>query len=315
MRRAAGVIVAAVLLCAGAAPAGAVVGGTPVPDGQLRYVANIAIGGAFGCTGTLIAPDWVMTAGHCGSLTGSLTAGAVPTPLGLPASSYDVQLGSVHADGSGAEDHKVTQVVVDSDYLVTNGAGNDVTLLQLDRPSAIAPVRIAAAGERAIWAPTTMATIAGFGLTSENASQAPPTMMRATVPIQSDADCAKAYPNGLGGTAAGGSYDPRTMLCAGYPQGGTDTCQGDSGGPLLATALDGTPRLVGATSFGDGCARAGEPGVYARVAEGPVRAFVARFVPGAFEPEPGAKAPVAKSKHKPRKKHRRRHHRRKRRHH
>src|SRR5690348_13699668 len=89
MRRAAGVIVAAALLCAGAAPAGAVVGGTPVPDGQLRYVANIAIGGAFGCTGTLIAPDWVMTAGHCGSLTGSLTAGVVPTPIGLPASSYD----------------------------------------------------------------------------------------------------------------------------------------------------------------------------------------------------------------------------------
>jgi len=309
MRRAAGAIVAAALLCAGAAPAGAVVGGTAVPDGQLRYVANIAIGGAFGCTGTLIAPDWVMTAGHCGSLTGSLTAGAVPSPIGLPASSYDVKLGSVHADGTGAEDHSVTQVVVDGDYLVTNGAGNDVTLLQLDHPSAIAPVKIAAVGERAIWAPGTSATIAGFGLTSENAQDAPPTMMRALVPIQSDADCAKAYPNGLGGTAAGGSYDARTMLCAGYPQGGTDTCQGDSGGPLLATALDGTPRLVGATSFGDGCARAGEPGVYARVAEGPIRTFVARFVPGAFEPEPGASAPKAKAKKHRRKHHRKRHHR------
>jgi trypsin len=319
MRRAAGAIVVAALLCAGAAPAGAVVGGTPVPDGQLRYVANIAIGGAFGCTGTLIAPDWVMTAGHCGSLTGSLTAGAIASPIGLPASSYDVKLGSVHADGTGAEDHSVTQVVVDSDYLVTNGAGNDVTLLQLDHPSAVAPVKIAAAGERAIWAPGTSATIAGFGLTSENAQDAPPTMMRAQVPIQSDADCAKAYPNGLGGAAAGGSYDERTMLCAGYPQGGTDTCQGDSGGPLLATALDGTPRLVGATSFGDGCARAGEPGVYARVAEGPIRTFVARFVPGAFEPEPGASAPKAKPKkkakkhrhkHRHRRKHHRRHHRR-----
>jgi trypsin len=306
-------MVAAALLCAGAAPAGAVVGGTAVPDGQLRYVANVAIGGMFGCTGTLIAPDWVMTAGHCGSLTGSLTAGAVPTPLGLPASAYDVKLGSVHADGSGAEDHKVTQVVVDSDYIVTNGAGNDVTLLQLDHPSAIAPVPIAALGERGIWAPGTLATIAGFGLTSENAPDPPPTMMRAQVPIQTDADCAKAYPNGLGSASSGGSYDARTMLCAGYPQGGTDTCQGDSGGPLLATALDGTPRLVGATSFGDGCARAGEPGIYARVAEGPIRAFVARFVPGAFEPEPGAAAP-AKKKHHRRHHHRRHRHRKHRRH-
>jgi trypsin len=317
MRRAVGAIVAAVLLCAGAAPAGAVVGGTAVPDGQLRYVANIAIGGMFGCTGTLIAPDWVMTAGHCGSLTGSLTAGEVPTPLGLPASAYDVKLGSVHADGSGAEDHKVTQVVVDSDYIVTNGAGNDVTLLQLDSPSSIAPVRIAAVGERDIWATGTLATIAGCGLTAETASDPPPTMMRAEVPIQSDASCAQAYPDGLGSAAAGGSYDARTMLCAGYPQGGTDTCQGDSGGPLLATARDGTARLVGATSFGEGCARAGEPGIYARVAEGPIRTFIARFVPGAFEPEPGAAAPAkaaAKKKHK-KKHHRKRHHKKKRRHH
>jgi trypsin len=316
MRRAAGVIVAVALLCAGAAPAGAVVGGTPVPDGQLRYVANIAIGGAFGCTGTLIAPDWVMTAGHCGSLTGSLTAGAVPTPLGLPASSYDVKLGSVHADGSGAEDHKVTQVVVDSDYIVTNGSGNDVTLLKLDQPSAIAPLKIAAVGERKIWSAGTKATIAGFGLTSENASEPPPTMMRADVPIQADADCAKAYPSGLGSAAAGGSYDAKTMLCAGYPQGGTDTCQGDSGGPLFVPALDGTPRLVGATSFGDGCARAGEPGIYARVAEGPIRTFIARFVPGAFEPEPGATAPKAAKAKKKRKHHRKRkHHHHKRKHH
>ena len=77
------------------------------------------------------------------------------------------------------------------------------------------------------------------------------------------------------------------MLCAGYPQGGTDTCQGDSGGPLLAKALDGSLRLVGATSFGDGCAQPGKPGVYARVAEGPIRAFVARFVPRRSERRAG----------------------------
>jgi secreted trypsin-like serine protease len=298
MRRAVGGFVAAVVLFA-AAPAGAIVGGTPVPDGQLRYVANISIGGAFGCSGTLIAPDWVITAGHCGSATGSV----VPTPIGMPSSTIDVKLNSVHSNGAGAEDHAVKQVIVDSDYLVTNGDGNDVTLLQLDRPSAVAPVRIAAVGERRIWAPAKAATIAGFGLTSENAPQPPATMQRAVVPIQSDASCGAAYAGGMGG----GSFDPKTMLCAGYPQGGTDTCQGDSGGPLLARALDGSRRLVGATSFGDGCAQPGKPGVYARVAEGPIRAFIARFVPGAFQPEPGARKP---KKHKRRKhRHKRRRHR------
>jgi secreted trypsin-like serine protease len=289
MRRAVGGCVAAVALCA-AAPAGAIVGGTPVPDGHLRYVANISIAGAFGCSGTLIAPNWVMTAGHCGSVTGDV----IPTPIGMPAATIDVKLGSVHADGSGAEDHNVKQVIVDSDYIVTNGSGNDVTLLQLDRPSAVKPVKIAAVGERHIWKPGTMATIAGFGLTSENAPQPPDTMQRARVPIQSDADCARSS----------SSFDAKTMLCAGYPQGGKDACQGDSGGPLLAKALDGSLRLVGATSFGDGCAEAGKPGIYARVAQGPIRAFIARFVPSAFRAEPGAKKKKAKHRRK------RRHHRR-----
>jgi secreted trypsin-like serine protease len=75
------------------------------------------------------------------------------------------------------------------------------------------------------------------------------------------------------------------MFCAGYPQGGTDTCQGDSGGPLLV-GVGQALRLVGATSFGKGCAEAGHPGVYARLAEGPIRGFIARLVPQAFAPEP-----------------------------
>src|SRR5947209_16819029 len=85
----------------GTAPAGAVVGGKPAPPGSFRYVADVLIGGSFGCSGTLIAPDWVLTAGHCGSITGSLSMGLAPTPAAWPAAFYTVQLGSVHADGRG----------------------------------------------------------------------------------------------------------------------------------------------------------------------------------------------------------------------
>jgi secreted trypsin-like serine protease len=198
-----------------------------------------------------------------------------------------VILGTTHADGSGGETHAVSDVVVEPDYLVTNGDGSDVTLMKLDQPAKVAPMLIAAVGERSSWTPGKLTTIAGFGATSADGQDMPDRMQFAQVPITTDDECAKDYDSG--------SFDARTMVCAGYPQGGTDTCTGDSGGPLLA-AVRGGFRLAGATSFGEGCAQAGKPGVYARVAEGPIREWLKTVVPDAFAPEPAA------AKHKARKK-------------
>lgn len=264
----------------------AVVGGKPVPPGQLPFVANVTIGGSFGCTGTLVAPQWVLTAGHCGSLTGSVSEGLVPSPVSLPPSEYALTLGTVYASGEGGEHHTVRQVRVDTDYVATNGTGNDVTLLELDRPSKIAPMRVVAPSERSRWVPGVLSTVAGFGTTSQGTSEPPRQMQVARVPIQSDAYCAKAYAGGLNTATDDGSYDAGSMLCAGYPQGGTDTCQGDSGGPLLVSLAGGGTGLVGATSFGNGCAQPGKPGVYARLAEGPIRHFLQSVVPAALAPNP-----------------------------
>jgi trypsin len=264
-----------------AAPASAVVGGKPAPPGSFRYVANVSIGGSFGCSGTLIAPQWVLTAGHCGSIAGTLGPGLLPPQFAWPPSAFQVQLGSVYADGRGGETDTVSQVVVDSDYGVTNAVGNDVSLLKLTTPSQVKPMQIAPS-DPPIWHAGVLATIAGFGTTSQSSSNPPAQMRYARVPIRTDAYCAKAYPSGLGGTQNNGYFDGSTMLCAGYPRGGTDTCAGDSGGPLLAPGTGGRLLLVAATSFGDGCAQAGHPGVYALLANGPIRTFIGRFVPEAF---------------------------------
>nr|CAD7586767.1 unnamed protein product [Timema genevievae] len=51
-----------------------------------------------------------------------------------------------------------------------------------------------------------------------------------------------------------------TMLCTWFPGGGKDACQGDSGGPLVHDNV-----LVGIVSWGIGCARAGNAGVFTKV--------------------------------------------------
>ena len=271
----------AVTTClAGAPPAGAVVGGGPADPGEYPYVANITIAGAAGCTGSLVAPTWVVTAGHCASVLG-LTG--VPTSAPLPPQSFFITLGTRNADGSpdstgAAEEHTVTSVHVDPNYAASNGTGSDVALLELSEPSKLPPVKIAAPSEAAIWEPGDPLTIAGFGLTEED-GEAPKVLQEAVVPRVSDASCANAYDDTT--PVVGNAFDPQTALCAGYPEGGKDTCQGDSGGPLLAPLGDAF-RLVGSTSYGEGCAREDFPGVYARLAEGTVKEFISGLVPGAY---------------------------------
>ena len=62
-----------------AAPSSAIVGGHDAAPGAYPSIVEITFGSSFLCTGTLIAPNYVLTAGHCGSMTGA----AIGTPARL----------------------------------------------------------------------------------------------------------------------------------------------------------------------------------------------------------------------------------------
>ena len=256
-------VAACLLLAGGAAPAAAIVGGTDAPAGKYPAVANVVISGAFGCTGTLIAPDWVLTAGHCSSLTG---ASGVATPAAFPPASFSVVVGTTARSGARGEQLDVDRVVVPPDYLLT--VGYDTSLLHLTRSARTAPTPVAGVGFEPLWRAGVLTEVVGFGVTSEG-GEPPATLQQVRLPIVTDAGCA----------AGNGGFEPRTQLCAGYPEGGRDACQGDSGGPMFSRTAAGGLYVVGATSYGDGCAKANAPGVYARVADRTLREFIRATAP------------------------------------
>src|SRR5919112_871003 len=89
-------VATAALMCAAAAPSSAVVGGRDASAGEYPSVAEITFG-PFLCTGTLISPTWVLSAGHCSSITGA----AVASPASWPAAAINVRIGGGNQDDGG----------------------------------------------------------------------------------------------------------------------------------------------------------------------------------------------------------------------
>src|SRR3954463_9962894 len=127
--------VAGTTLAATAAPSMAIVGGHNTANGAYPSVAEITFGNAFLCTGTLIAPNFVLTAGHCGSVTGA----AVASPAAWPAAAITVRIGNDVAD-TGGEVVPVSQAIVEPNYLLNSGY--DITLLKLSRNSSKTPTHV-----------------------------------------------------------------------------------------------------------------------------------------------------------------------------
>lgn len=100
-------------------------------------------------------------------------------------------------------------------------------------------------------------SIYGWGLISEDGFFPSNQLQRADVTLYDKDLCGKYSEYGPAALSYG-------MICAGnIEQGGVDSCAGDSGGPLVYKENpESDPVQIGVVSWGDGCGRAGYPGVY-----------------------------------------------------
>ncbi|MFF9404982.1 S1 family peptidase [Streptomyces anandii] len=221
--------------CAAAAPQ-PVVGGTTTTTTAYPFVMQItdASGNQF-CGGTLVAARKVVTAAHC--------------MVGETTNSVRVVGGRTYLNGTNGTVSKVSRIWVNPDYTDAT-SGDDVAVLTLSASMPYTAAKYVSASDTGVYAAGATARILGWGTTSESGSSSNQ-LRTATVPVVSDSSCRGSY---------GSDFVASDMVCAGYSSGGVDTCQGDSGGPLLIGGV-----LAGITSWGNGCAEAGYPGVYTRL--------------------------------------------------
>jgi hypothetical protein len=229
------------------------VGGTAVtgPNWNAWYSSVAAIAGrdqdgyGWRCTGAVIAPRLVLTAGHC--LEG---ATRVQVAVGV----RDLALESPTVlNGTGVSFHPDWR----------GGAGLDAALVHLDGDAPVPPVAIAGADEDGLWGAglgriataETGIRSAGWGWTVGDVLSPSDALVEATFDALAHTSC--GYYRG---------YDPSWMFCLGSRT--ASSCNGDSGAPLLA-ANAGSVRLVGIVNGGeDGCPTGPWVGVHARALRG-----------------------------------------------
>ncbi|XP_025911261.1 coagulation factor VII [Apteryx rowi] len=226
---------------------GRIVGGFICPPGECPWQALIIQNQKEKCGGTLLSPEWVVTAAHCLENT--------------PAEQLQVRLGehAINHDEKTEQERGVTRTIIHEGY--TNGeVNNDIALLRLETPvnltDYVVPICLPEK-HLAVYDLSSIkfSTVSGWGrLIDGGATSA--ILMRVYLPRVKTQECEKETDLNI----------TENMFCAGDLSGTKDSCKGDSGGPH-ATKYKNTWYLTGITSWGKGCAVQGTYGVYTRVSK------------------------------------------------
>jgi secreted trypsin-like serine protease len=214
-----------------AGPAGAIANGEVVPEGKYRFSVKLTMTGIptadggrrnSACSGALIAPQWVVTAGHCFR---DVNGVRVERPVA------DLTTATVGRADLGGTNGQVATVVA-----VRQSPTNDLSLAKLDVPiRGIRPLALA----RSAPSVGDVVRLTGYGSTTST-NPTPSTLLRTG---QFTVTSVAAPSIGVTGLA---------------PAPDTSPCPFDSGAPYFVERRFRAPVLVSVESVGPSCPHAAE---------------------------------------------------------